>query len=205
MRRIIIMQNKNFKIFSALLVLFFYANIGAAQDNESPLYRVNLEAGIGPSVHLTDMDFKDQQKAQFIFTCRFMWQPEHLLRIGVESGFIQLYYLKSKIYDSVFGSTDILVNMSSVPVMAVFAMEVVDNLELIGGIGGFIITSQVTSFDNYNRSTSWSNAYELGLAYLHPINDKLKLGAELKSYYISRLENFDVTLQFSVKYSIFSY
>ena len=90
-------------------------------------------------------------------------------------------------------------------IMAVFAMEVAHNLEIIGGVGGFILISEVTSFDNYTLSKSWSNAYELGISYLHPLSDKLKIGGELKSYYISRLENYDVALQLSIKYSIFSY
>ena len=203
--RIIIMQNKYRKILLVIFLLLLWNSLSFAQDGDSVLYHINFDASIGPSVHLTDIDFDGQQTAQFIFTCRFMWEPEHLLRIGLESGFIQLYYLDSKIYDSTFGTTDILINMSSVPIMAVFAMEVVDNVELIGGIGGFLITSQVTSFDNYVKSTSWSNAYELGVSYLYSVNEKLKLGAELKSYYITHLENYDVALQFSLKYSIFSY
>lgn len=89
--------------------------------------------------------------------------------------------------------------------MAVFAMEVFNNFEIIGRVGGFIIISEVFSFDNYILSKSWSNAYELGFSYLHPLSDKLKIGGEIKSYYISRLENYDVALQLSIKYSIFSY
>jgi hypothetical protein len=199
------MQNRTINILALFVLLFALASFGEAQNSDSVTYHINLDAGIGPSVHLTDVNFEGQQTAQFIFTCRLMWEPEHLLRVGIESGFIQLYHLDTKIYDSVFGSTNSLINMSSVPVIAVFSMEVADNLEFIGGIGGFIITSEVTSFDNYVRSSSWSNAYEFGLSYLHPINNKLKLGAELKTYYITHLENYDVALQFSLKYSIFSY
>lgn len=198
------MQDKFNKIFTLFFISLLWFSQSSAQNSDS-LYHVNIDIGIGPSVHLTDIEFEGQQTSQLIFTCRFMWEPEHLLRVGLESGFIQLYYLDTKVYDSIFGSTDVLINMSSVPIMAVFAMEIVDNLEFIGGIGGFIITSEVTSFNNYVKSTSWSNAYEFGLSYLHPLNDKLKIGAEIKSYYITHLENYDVALQFSLKYSIFSY
>lgn len=195
-----------FKNILALLIISSLIGLTKldAQESDS-LYHVNLDVGIGPSVHLTDINFEGQQSAQFIFTFRAMWEPEHLLRVGIESGFIQLYYLDTKIFDTLFGSTDALLNMSSVPIMAVFAMEITKNLEIIGGVGGFIMISEVSSFDNYILSKSWSNAYELGLSYLHPINDKLKIGGEIKSYYISHLQNYDVALQLSIKYSFFSY
>lgn len=196
------------KFIKILMFFFIISLLGfsriTAQESDS-LFHVNLDIGIGPSVHLTDIDYEGQQNSQFIFTFRLMWEPEHLLRIGIESGFIHLYYLETKVFDTLFGSTDAVLNMNSVPIMAVFAMEVADNLEIIGGVGGFILISEVSSFDNYTLSKSWSNAYELGISYLHPLSDKLKIGSELKSYYISRLENYDVTLQFSIKYSIFSY
>jgi hypothetical protein len=199
------MQDKLIKIIALFIItiLLGYSKVNA-QKNDS-LYHINIDAGIGPSIHFTDIDFEGQRKSQFIFTFRVMWEPEHLMRIGLESGFIHLYYLETKVYDTMFGSTNAMINMSSIPIMAVFTMEIVNNLEIIGGVGGFIIISEVSSFDNYTLSTSWSNAYELGLAYLHPINDKLKIGAEIKSYYISHLQNYDATIQFSVKYSIFSY
>ena len=199
------MRDKFINILALFFIIFLFGFSKIAAQESDSLYHVNLDIGVGPSVHLTDIDFEGQQSSQFIFTCRLMWEPEHLLRLGIETGFIHLYYLETKVFDTLFGSTDAILNMSSVPIMAVFAMEVTDNLEIIGGVGGFILISEVTSFDNYTLSKSWSNAYELGISYLHPLSDKLKIGGELKSYYISRLENYDVALQLSIKYSIFSY
>jgi len=141
----------------------------------------------------------------FVFTFRFMWEPEHLLRLGIESGYLPLFYLETKFYDTVFGDTEAELSLNSVPIMAVFAMEVVENFEVFGGVGGFILISEVTSFDNYVLSTSWSNAYELGFSYLYPLNKKLKLGGEVKSYYITKLENYDLVFHVALKYTFFSY
>jgi len=199
------MQDKFNYIFALLFLISISAFSRVSAQESDSLYHLNLDVGIGLSVHLTDIDFEGQQSSQFMGTFRLMWEPEHLLRLGIETGFIHLYYLETKIFDTLFGSTDVILNMSSVPIMAIFAMEVTENFEIIGGVGGFIIISEVTSFDNYVLSKSWSNAYELGISYLHPLNDKLKIGGELKSYYISRLENYDVALQLSIKYSLFSY
>ena len=157
-------------------------------------------------MYLTSMEYDNLYgNYPFVFTFRFMWEPEHLLRLGIESGYLPLFYLETKFYDTVFGDTEAELSLNSVPIMAVFAMEVVENFEVFGGVGGFILISEVTSFDNYVLSTSWSNAYEFGLSYLHPISKKLKLGGEVKSYYITKLENYDLVLHVSLKYSLYSY
>lgn len=200
------MRDNIFSILvTVLLALSLCTTELEAQESDS-LYHISFDVGLGPAVYLTNMDYDNLYGSYpFVFTFRFMWEPEHLLRLGIESGYLPLFYLETKFYDTVFGNTEAELSLNSVPILAVFAMEVVENFEIFGGVGGFILISEVSSFDNYVLSTSWSNAYELGISYRHPLNNKLKIGGELKSYYISRLENYDVALQLSIKYSIFSY
>jgi len=176
-----------------------------AQENDS-LYHVTFDLGLGPAMYLTKMDYENLYGSYpFVFTFRLMWEPEHLLRLGIESGYLPLFYLETEFYDTMFGSTKSDLSLNSVPIMAVFAMEIVENFEVLAGVGGFLLISEVTSFDNYVLSTSWSNAYEFGLLYLYPVSRKLKIGGEIKSYYISRLENYDLVMHVSLKYSLFSY
>ncbi len=200
------MRDNVFSILvTVLLALSLCTTELEAQESDS-LYHISFDVGLGPAMYLTNMDYDNLYGSYpFVFTFRFMWEPEHLLRLGIESGYLPLFYLETKFYDTVFGNTEAELSLNSVPILAVFAMEVVENFEIFGGVGGFILISEVSSFDNYVLSTSWSNAYELGISYRHPLNNKLKIGGELKSYYISRLENYDVALQLSIKYSIFSY
>ncbi len=200
------MRDNIFSILvTVLLALSLCTTELEAQESDS-LYHISFDVGLGPAMYLTNMDYDNLYGSYpFVFTFRFMWEPEHLLRLGIESGYLPLFYLETKFYDTVFGNTEAELSLNSVPILAVFAMEVVENFEIFGGVGGFILISEVSSFDNYVLSTSWSNAYELGISYRHPLNNKLKIGGELKSYYISRLENYDVALQLSIKYSIFSY
>jgi len=190
-----------------LLTFFFaFASKGGAQTATEPIYHFNLYLGVGPQKYFNDMDYdnlNDDRPA--VFTARLMWQPEHILRIGLESGYLPLYYLETKFYDTVYGDTDAELSLNSVPIIAVFAMEVYDNFEIFGGIGGFILISRVSSFGNTVGSTSWSNAYELGMNYLYPVSEKLKIGGELKSYYILRLENFDLVFNVMFRYTLFSY
>ncbi|NOX17261.1 MAG: hypothetical protein GXO87_03145 [Chlorobi bacterium] len=176
-----------------------------AQKQDS-LYRINAELGIGPSFYFTAIAY-DKLKNNYPVTLSFrlMWKPEHKLSLGIETGYIPLYFLKTKFYDTVFGSTDAKLQMTSVPIMAVFAMTIVENFRIFGGIGGFVLTSNTESFGNAVGGSSWSNAYELGLSYLYPLSDKLKIGGEVKSFYIVRVENYALIFNVAFKYSLFSY
>lgn len=192
-------------LISVLLGLSLAATELKAQESDS-LYHINFDIGLGPAIYFTNMNYENLYGSYpFVFTFRFMWEPEHLLRLGIESGYLPLFYLETKFYDTVFGDTEAELSLNSVPIMGVFAMEVVENFEVFGGVGGFILISEVTSFDNYVLSTSWSNAYELGFSYLYPISKKLKLGGEVKSYYITKLENYDLVFHVALKYTFFSY
>jgi hypothetical protein len=200
------MRDRIIKISLTVALLLILATTGLKAQEKDSLYHINFDLGLGPAMYLTDMSYKNLYgNYPFVFTFRFMWEPEHLLRLGIESGYLPLFYLESKFYDTVFGDTDAKLSLNSIPIMGVFAMEVFNNFEIIGGVGGFILISEVTSFDNYVLSTSFSTAYELGFSYLHPISKKLKLGGEFKTYYITKLENYDVVLQIMMKYSLFSY
>ncbi len=200
------MQDKYFIVFILVVFLFLFTLTEHKAQNNDPLYNVNFNLGLGPSIYLTDMDYENfYGNYPFVFTFRIMWEPEHLLKLGVESGYLPLFYLETKFFDTVFGTTNAELSLNSIPVMAVFSMEFAENFELIGGVGGFILISEVTSFDNYVLSWSWSNAYELGVSYLHPISANLKVGGEIKTYYISRLENYDLVFNVSLKYSLFSF
>jgi len=197
------------KLIKILLVtsLFFsltFINING-QQNDS-LYHFNLDAGVGPAFYLTDMNYENiYSNYPFVFTFRLLWKPEHLLQLGLEFGSLPLFYLEKKFYDTMFGDTETKLSLKSVPIMGVFSMEILKNFEIIGGIGGFVLFSEVSSFNNHVVNTSWSNAYELGASYLYPLKNNLKIGGEAKTYYIARLENYDVVIHFTMRYTFYSY
>ena len=199
------MQKRKIKIFTVLFILPFLISTSTYSQNQDSLYRFNLDMSFGYGLHFTDLNFEGLTTEQGIFSFRFMWQPEHILRIGIESGYLPLYSLETKVFDTIFGSTDVFLTLQSIPIMFVSATEVAKNFEVIAGIGGVILISEVNSFGNNVRSTMWSNAFELGTSYLFPIGERFKVGAELKSFYLYRLENFYISLQLTAKYDFYSY
>ncbi len=155
---------------------------------------------------MTDMEYEGARSNHpFVFTFEAMWHPEHILSVGISSGYLPLYSLKSKFYDTVYGDTKAELSLNSIPIIAVFSMEPIENFELFAGLGGFVLLSDVTSFDNEVSSTSWSNAYLVGCSYRYPVYPDFKLGAEAKAYYTNRLENFNLFFGISGKWTFYTY
>ncbi len=188
----------------------FFLSFGIRENifaqNSVPQYHIDLDAGSGPAKYFSGLEYDDLNEiSPFVFTFRIMWEPEYLLRIGVESGYLPLYDMKTRFYDTVYGTTDAHLSLEAVPLVLIFSTQVYENVEVFGGVGGFVLFSEVSSFGNTVRNRSWSNAYEFGVNYLYPIAGNLKLGGELKTYYVLRLENFDLVFNVMLKYSLISY
>ena len=85
------------------------------------------------------MDYSDLNKNGFSGTVRVMWNPEHLLSIGLESGYQYLYSIDVSDYDTEFGTTDFSASMYTVPVFIVFAMRLLPNIRLTAGTGMYLL------------------------------------------------------------------
>ena len=68
-----------------------------------------------------------------------MWNPEHLLSLGLESGYQYLYSLDVSDYDTEFGNTNVTASMYTVPVFIVFSMKVFPNIKLSAGTGVYLL------------------------------------------------------------------
>ncbi|MCP5061278.1 MAG: hypothetical protein GY936_02290 [Ignavibacteriae bacterium] len=200
------MQDKRIlKLFFVFTLLCTLSFVNAQTKNNETQYHINLDLGAGYSYYLTSMNIKNLSSNPFIITGRLMWEPEHLTRLGIEFGYLPLFSLDTKALNSLFGSTDVNLSLNALPLMLVFGIEIYEDLEIFVGLGEFFLFSEVESFDNKVTSFSLSNGYELAASYTHPFYDNLKIGGEIKTFYISRLGNFDVTFQVGMKYNLLSY
>ncbi|NOY05281.1 MAG: hypothetical protein GXO82_01390 [Chlorobi bacterium] len=192
---------------TAIIFVFFFASItvdGFAQE-DTPLYRVNVSIGSGYSYYITSLEMNSMNKHSFNATAKIMWQPEHLLRVGVESGYLPLYTLERKNFRSKSGTTDVTLSLDAVPVMLVFAMELYPGFEVSAGIGGMMLYSSMESFDNKVVSSSWSNGMAFALTWLTPIDENIQVGGEVKWYNVAKIEDSAVAVQVALKYNLLSY
>lgn len=95
-----------------------------AEESDSVLYRLHLQAFAGPSFsrieRSTTVDKAEYSRSAYAFSLRCLVQPNHLLAIGVETSYLQLSSMAVKA-DATLpeGST---MSLNAIPLLCIFSM-----------------------------------------------------------------------------------
>jgi hypothetical protein len=175
-----------------------------AQTNESE-YAVTAYINAGYSRYISELDYQDLNKNGFSGTVRLMWEPEHLLSLGIESGYVQLYDFNTQrtVQDTITfnGSSE----LTAVPILAIYSLEIFENLKLSIGSGIFLLTSKVDALGNQVNSNQVSTGVLGSASYYHPLSHTVSLGGEIKYFLINKIEDGDLTFQLSFQYRFLTY
>lgn len=131
---------------------------------------------------------------QFGYTFRMMWEPEHRLAMGIESGYYTLYSIAK---DST--STNPLVGQAkliALPLMLAIRMRILPNVYLSGGPGITIMYTEASVLGSSSQSSfmSLSNLHVSGM-YRKRIGERLDIGVEAKYLYFGKTEDYGFSLQ----------
>lgn len=193
---------------TAIISLFLFFGSAYAQSNDTS-YSLSADLGLGYSRYLTTLEFIDLNKNGFSGTFRLMWHPEHLLSIGIETGYQYLYSIRSKISSDEFGTSNLSASMVSVPLLFVASMiifpETLRNFEVKGGSGAFFMFNYGELFGSNIYSSVFSLGYHAGASYIQPLNDNISIGGEIKYFYISKLQDSDLSVQVIISYKFLSW
>lgn len=184
------------KIFIAIVAI---SSIAIAQIDDKT-YSLSTELGVGYSRYFTTMDYEDLNQNGFSGTVKVMWNPEHLLSIGLETGYQQLYSLDVSDYDTEFGNTNVSASMHTVPIFIVFAMKIFPNIKLTAGSGAYLLFNSGEAFGDALSSNQISIGAHTGISYTYPINNSMAIGGELLYSYFSKLQDQTVAIQFLFVY-----
>jgi hypothetical protein len=184
------------KILIAVVVI---SSVVLPQANDTT-YSLSTEIGLGYSRYFTTMDYNDLNKNGFSGTVRVMWNPEHLLSLGLESGYQYLYSLDVSNYDTEFGNTNVKASMYTVPIFIVFAMKVFPNVKLSAGTGAYLLFNSGEAFGDAINSDQISIGAHVGASYTYPINNSMAIGGELLYSYFSKLQDQTFAIQFLFVY-----
>ena len=192
-------------VFIALIIALTACLSQSYSQTDDPEYAVTAYINAGYSRFISELDYKDLNKYGFSGTIRIMWEPEHLLSIGIESGYLQLYDISTQltIQDTITfnGSSE----LTAVPIITVFSMELFEKFKISVGSGIFLLTSKVDALGNPVNSNQVSTGVLGSASYFYPISHTLSLGGEIKYYLINKIEDGDLTLQFSLQYRFLTY
>ena len=195
---------KIFGVLIAILLFCICSPYNYAQEQETT-YSLSAYFGLGYTRFVSDLNYTELNKNGYSGTLRIMWEPEHLLSVGIESGYLHLYTLDEQQVTFPEASFKITSQLSGVPINAIVAMRISDNFRLSVGTGGIILISRVDALGNVVSSTQFSIDMTAGISYLYPLSSALYLGGEMKFYFISKIEDRDLTFQLSLRYKFLSY
>ena len=186
-------------ITKILIAVILISSVVLPQVNDTT-YSLSTELGVGYSRYFTTMDYNDLNQNGFSGTFKVMWNPEHLLSIGLETGYQQLYSLDVSDYDTEFGNTNVSASMYTVPIFIVFAMKVLPNVKLTAGSGAYLLFNSGEAFGDELSSNQISIGAHVGASYTYPINNSMAIGGELLYSYFSKLQDQTVAIQFLFVY-----
>lgn len=187
-----------------LIAVVLISSFALPQLNDTT-YSLSTEIGVGYSRYFTTMDYDDLNQNGFSGTVRVMWNPEHLLSLGLESGYQYLYSLDVSDFSTEFGNTNVKASMYTIPIFIVFSMKVLPNIKLSAGSGVYLLFNSGELFGDELRSNQVSIGAHMGISYTYPINNSMAIGGELLYSYFSKLQDQTVALQFLFVYDLFRY
>jgi len=186
-------------IIKILIAVIVISSVALPQLNDTT-YSLSTEIGVGYSRYFTTMDYDDLNQNGFSGTVRVMWNPEHLLSLGLESGYQYLYSLDVSDYSTEFGNTNVKASMYTIPIFIVFSMKVLPNIKLSAGSGVYLLFNSGEAFGDELSSNQMSIGAHIGASYTYPINNSMAIGGELLYSYFSKLQDQTVAIQFVFAY-----
>jgi len=131
------------------------------------------------------------------FTGRVMWEPEHRLALGFESGYYTFYSASRKTSS---GSTA-QVSLAAVPILLTIRMHIYKNFFVSTGTGVTILTSETSVFGNLaeNSQTSYAT-FQASALYLKPMGKHFKIGGEFKFLNVAKTEDSVMAINALVAY-----
>jgi len=171
----------------------------------SQTYYLNIKAGVGYARFITDMDQTGLNQNGIASSFSVMWQPEHLLSIGVESGYHSLYTYEERGIETDSLTTDAKSSLSSIPVFFVIAMQITPSINISGGFGPSLLKTSFDAFGWHTKSTQVSTSYYVASSFNYPLNKKLSLGGELRWYRIQKIEDGTLSFQITLGYRLLSW
>jgi hypothetical protein len=136
-------------------------------------------------------------------TLRVMWKPEHLVSVGIETGYIPLTQANTKGQIKP-GEVDGNAQLTAIPAIIVFSMEKY-NIELAAGIGMYSLQLYGKSSKNVIvENSALEMGYMFSGAYSIPIGD-FALGFEMKYLALTDREITMFIPNIRLRWNMFSY
>lgn len=193
-------MRKNAVLFIVFIIFVLSTPIDAQQNFTN---KISAELLGGSSIATISVYQEDDMNIiGFTGAFRIMWEPEYLLRVGLEGGLLHLAHSKEENIQTDFGLTKRSNSINAYPIMLHFNMKIW-KLELMLGLGAALISSKINAFEDVSLSNVITSSKMYGIGYSLTLTDRFSIGCEFKYYSFSTPELTVATFQLKSKYSIF--
>ncbi len=179
-----------------LTTMTFHASAQTARDKK---HRFSVYLGAGPNFYFNNLVFLKNKVNEFnySFSGKVMWEPEHRLSIGLETGYFRLYGV------DLSGPKNSKVRNSAIPVQLVVTMRVLKSFYGSVSIGRAFLINDVTTdaYGNFDATTFSLADFSATAGYRKKLNDRFSIGIDAKYYYSSKAEDANVALLGMIGYS----
>jgi hypothetical protein len=175
-----------------------------AQDNDT-LYTLDAYVGAGYGYYITDMDLDGLNRGGVNLSFRVMWQPDHILSVGLHTGYLQFFSFELKDAETAGGTTDITSSLTAIPFGILFSMKIIEGLNINGGTSIYFLNSHADSHGNEVTSSDVSTGSLLSLTYIRPLSKNIALGGEIRYNFVNKIQDGSLSLQAVLKYKLLEY
>ena len=185
------------KIFITALALILISPVMMARDKDSTRVRLNhysFTIGAGWSHFIDNLDNgnSDITKDFAAVSAKFYWEPEHLLSLGLETGYYKLFRTTHEIG----ADTTVNVNRCVIPLLLLVRMRIIDHFYLGAGVGIAILTNKTEGIGKEIKTSinSLSNM-EVSASYVYPLSKHWLVGGEAKVYHFGKYNDWMYSIQ----------
>lgn len=180
--------------------LLLWCSTALAQHDST--FRVVLQADPGYAISSTENRFDPPNTVYashgLAGALRLMWTPDHLLSVGLETGWYRVSQLDFPVPDSLPGPRQGQVVLNAVPVLLVFQMGKY-GIEASAGLGYFYYMVNSSNAAGRTVSSDMELGWMMSAAYTWSLSERMGLGVGLKYYRIT--ERYVGSLVPSVRFS----
>jgi hypothetical protein len=166
---------------------------------KSKKHRFSIYTGMGPSFYFNNLEVSKQyvREFNFAFVTRFMWEPGHNLSLGLETGYNGLYSIK----ENPTVVSQVKISNAAIPIQLVISMKFLQDFYGSFTMGQSILLNKVYTKTPLGEQRSTATNLSLGdfglaAGYKKSISSRMYLGAELKGFYSSKLDDKNLGLVF---------
>jgi hypothetical protein len=191
----------------SLLVIFLITGQSLAAQEKGASRSLTLIIGGGYGhyfntfTNVLDKDIKNNRPSLY---AKLMWQPEHLLGIGLESGYYK-FYSTTRI-ETGSSIQKLTTNLNVIPLFLSFSVKATHHLKVNFATGLALLDYTILVNKQKNGALSGQSLsmsdFTTGVSWFVPIGKRIEFGTEFKYMYLGKTADHHVSAFLNLSYNI---